>query len=139
MTTVNPHFIDSLLDPWGGGADDGDEIDRYAWVDPSDDLTIRRVIVQDMVPYVARWDEAGRSKTKLALQFCLSFAPDRFFERTFDSCLMPFNAPTPARRLFEIAWEELFGNEDYRLPGSAKDYEINDDLMEPNQIRVRAE
>jgi len=137
MTTVNPHFVDSLLDPWGGGADDGGEIDRYAWVNPSDESSIRRVIVQDMLPYVERWDDEGRAKTKLALQFTLTFAEDRFFERSFDSCLIPFNAPTPARRLFELAWEELFGDEDYRLPGSESDYKINDDLLEPNQIRVR--
>jgi hypothetical protein len=139
VTRVNPYFVDSLLRPWSGLADDDDEIDRYAWVDPNDESTIRRVIVQDVVPYVARWDDEGRAKTKLALQFALTFATDWFFERSFDSCLPPFEAPTPARRLFELAWEELFGDEDCRLPGSKSDYEINDDLMEPNQIRVRAE
>jgi hypothetical protein len=135
VTKINPHDIGPLLNPWAGLADDGDEIERYAWVDPNDESSIRRVIVQDIVPHVATWDVHRRELTKLALQCALTFATDWFFERSFDSNLPPFEAPTPTRRLFEIVWEELFDGEDYRLPGTASDH-VSAERLDPNLIRM---
>lgn len=139
MTTTSPYDIGALIDPWAGGADDDEALDQYEWVDPSDEASIRRVIAQDIVPHVAAWDDARREKVKLALQFALTFGTDWLFQRTFDSDLPPFEAPVPARRLFELIWEIVYGDIDYRLPGVPTDYVDRKTRLKPEHIRLVTE
>lgn len=136
MTRADPYDVTPLLDPWVGLADDGTEIDRYAWVDPADDASLRRVIVQDMVPYVATWDDQHRERAKVALQFALTFGTEWFFQRCFDSSLPPFETPVPARRLFEIVWNELFGEQDWRLPGRLDEHLALGVHLDPKKFRM---
>jgi hypothetical protein len=136
---INLYFVGSLLRPWADSAEDDERHDQFEGLDPNDEAAVRSRIREDLVTYYERWDHRSKDKGKMALQFALSFLDDRFFRRTFDSELIIFEPREPVRTLFEWLWEELFGDEDWRLPGKPKDYQLENAIWQPNTIKVAAE
>ena len=58
------------------------------------------------------------------------------FERAYESCLLPFDAPTPARLFVEWIWQEYFPEENFKVD-DINSYKEKDDLYEPNRLFMK--
>jgi hypothetical protein len=107
-----------LLGPLAGGADDDDDSERYASLDPNDEAAVRAVIRDRIKPEITlSLDGDGMAVCKESLAYFL--AKDGFnFGELYDGLLMPFDHPRDPRCLFLWLWEELFG-EAYRPPDTS--------------------
>jgi hypothetical protein len=136
---INLHYVESLLMPWAGSAEEDDRHTEFDGLDPDDEGAIRRRIRADLVPYYERWDDRSKDKAKKALSFAMTFLDEEFFRGTFHGAMIVFEPRPPFLDIFEWLWEELFGDEDWRLPGKPKDYQLENAIWQPNTIKVAAE
>jgi hypothetical protein len=136
MKTVNPHFLDVLLRPLIGLADDDEATAHFSTLDPDSAEQVRHVIRTTLAPAYVSLPEEMREPCKTALAYYLS-RPDTDFERIFDACLPPFSAPQTPRDFFVWLWRELFGEEDYTRCVADGFREI-DDIEEPNRIDAQS-
>lgn len=130
MKTVNPYFLNKLLSPITGIADD-DEVVMYYQNMNLNEVQYRIIIREQLKPYFDGCSEIVKQKSKLTLSYYLS-KNDYDFEDVFESCLPPFDPPENARDFFVWLWEELFGNEDYKISDLESFKEVPD-VYEPNQ------
>jgi hypothetical protein len=114
VKTVNPYLLHTLLEPITGLADDDDAVIRYSGIDPNDELEVKRVIRDLIVPHSQSLSEAASERIKLSYQYYLS-QPESDFGRVYDSNLCPFDAPDDPRLFFVWIWEECFPGEAYSL------------------------
>lgn len=129
---VNPSFVDSLLDPLIGLADDDDAVEYYWDLNPNDETAVRSIIRETLRPEFERWDDKSRAKAKLALQYMLSFRRE-WCESIWNNGLIPFDAPDNPCLFFEWLWRELFGDEPYEL-NDKKAFNVVPDIHAPNLI-----
>jgi hypothetical protein len=74
-------------------------------------------------------------KIKAAMRWVLRDAPD-FAERWYDWSLSgPEDPPEPIVRMWEWAWDEVFGDEPWDIEG--EEFELYSDLNEPNYSAAR--
>jgi hypothetical protein len=139
MKPINLYYLGALLTPWAGSAEDDERYNEFNELDPTDEDAVRARIRADLVRYYERWDERSKAKAKAAFQFALTFLDRTFFARTFNTEMIVFQPREPVRELFEWLWEELFNSEDWRLPGTPKDYQLENAIWQPNTIKVAAE
>jgi len=130
MKTVNPYFLNDLMSPITGLADDDNAIKYYSNLNINTEEKFRSIIKDLFLPYYENLDNTKKQKSKLALSYYLSKA-DYDFERVFESCLPPFDPPSNARNFFLWLWEELFNGEDYLIK-DLKSYKVVLDIHEPN-------
>ena len=130
MKTVNPYFLNDLMSPITGLADDDNAIKYYSNLNINTEEKFRSIIKDLFLPYYENLDHTKKQKSKLALSYYLSKA-DYDFERVFESCLPPFDPPSNARNFFLWLWEELFNGEDYLIK-DLKSYKVVLDIHEPN-------
>ena len=131
MKQVNPWFLDDLMSPISGLADDDDAVMYYRQMNVDSEEKFRAIIREKFVVYYYALDEQKQEKAKLALSFYLS-KPEFNFESVFDACLPPFDPPKDARDFFVWLWEELFPGENYVI-SDLKSYKIVPDIYEPNR------
>jgi hypothetical protein len=132
MNSVNPYFLHTLLEPLTGLADDDMAVQAYAKLDPNDELQMRAIIRETIVPHALSISRNAMKRVKLAYKFYLS-KPDANFERVFYSTLPPFDAPNDPRQFFVWIWDECFVGEDFRLT-NLEEYIENPDVNEPLRI-----
>ncbi len=137
-TRVNTRFVGALIRPWWGLRDDDEVAEQYDAYDPNDEAEMRALIGRDLVPAFRRWDADSQEEAKLALRFLLSFRRERLGD-IFYGVLPPLPPPDDPAVFFEWLWQELFGDEDPRLPGDDRDYEIRDVVHAVNLIKLAPE
>lgn len=132
MKIVNPYFLLDLLGPITGRGDDDEEVEKYKYIDSSDETHYKIIIKEIFVDYYLGLTKHNQGKAKLALSYYLSKS-DLDFERIFESCLPPFDPPNDPRDFFVWIWEALFNGESYEIDPSEK-YKIVADVNEPNRV-----
>jgi hypothetical protein len=136
---INLFYVGSLLRPWAGSAEDDDRYAEFDGIDPNDERALRERIRADLASYYRRWDDRSQERGKMALRFALTFMGEEIFDRAYDTSMIVLEPRQPTRQLFEWLWEELFGDEDWRLPGKPKDYQLENAIWQPNTIQVAGE
>lgn len=131
MKLVNPYFLNDLMSPITGLADDDEAVSYYNSLNISSEEQYRSIIREVFIEYFSSLDKQKKDKTKTALSFYLS-KQDSDFERVFESCLPPFDPPTDVRDFFVWLWEELFKGESYII-SDMESYKIVPDIHEPNR------
>ncbi|MGH2767380.1 MAG: hypothetical protein ACRDIF_00250, partial [Actinomycetota bacterium] len=127
MRTVNSFFVDRLLGPLWGLADDDEAVAAYRAFDPNNEAKVRELIRSELKPYFVRWNPGAQQIARDSLRYWLSFRPHEL-EGIFDSMLPPFPSPDPPELLFVLLWEELFGPEDYHLDDPSE-FVVRNDAM----------
>lgn len=136
MKTVNPSLVSATLAGLTGLADD-DEVGEmlFTTVDPNDQTQVKQVIRKYLKPDFVKGGHAYQQGIKTSLAYYLT--TDRIdFERVYDSCLLPFNPPTPARLFFEWVWQEFFPKDHYLLD-KVDEYREKDDIYEPTRLFMK--
>ena len=126
MRTVNPYLLHDLMAPITGLADDDNAVILYRYVDQGNEDHYREIIRGLFVEYFSGFSNSKKEKTKLTLRYYLS-KHDSDFERVFNACLPPFEPPYNPRDFFVWIWEELFGDECFKITDMHK-YEITPNL-----------
>jgi hypothetical protein len=133
---VNPWYLHKPLGPLVGGADDDEAVEKYKSFDANDACAVRFLIRELIVPHVARFDDAGIARIKLAMRYYLT-KRDSKWDRVFNSILPPFGAPRDPRDFFVWIWEECFPGEDFHL-NNLDEYEVVADCNAVNrELRLR--
>jgi hypothetical protein len=131
MKIVNPYFLDVLLRPITGLADDDDAVLHYQGIELSNEKQYKEVIRGTLIGPFNSLDDEKKKKSEIALSYYLT-KDEIDFQRVFDSCLPPFDPPTNARNFFVWLWEELFAGKDYIIP-DLETYRVMPDIHEPNR------
>lgn len=131
MKIVNPFFLDVLLGPITGLADDDEAVQHYEKIELCSEEQYKAVIRDILVTPYNGLDEEKKEKAKLALSYYLS-RQEVDFQRVFDSCLPPFDPPPHARDFFAWLWDVLFPNESF-LVSDSETYRVVADIHEPNR------
>ena len=95
MKIINPYFLDIYLEPLTGLGDDDEAVRHYQEMNINTEEQYRAIIRKTIKEYFDNLDEEKKSKSKMALSYYLSTRMIDF-ERIFDSCLLPFDAPKNA-------------------------------------------
>lgn len=136
MKTVNLWLVDASLSGITGLADD-DEIGLklYNSVDPNDEAQVKQIIREYLKPEFIRGGYAYQQGIKTSLDYYLTTGRIDF-ERAYESCLPPFDAPKPARLFFEWVWQEFFPGENYQLD-NVDLYQEKNDIYEPARLFIK--
>ena len=129
MNSVNPYFLQTLVEPFTGLADDDEAVRTYVDLDPNDEQRMRAIIRDSIVPHATSLSVDAAERVKLAYRYYHSKS-DSDFGRVFYSNLPPFNAPDDPRNFFLWIWEECFPGQDFHLNGLDQ-YVENRDIKEP--------
>jgi hypothetical protein len=129
MQTVNPYFINVLLAPLAGLADDVDAVNHFNNLDPNDEPSVKKIIRSLIVPYSKDLSTQCVDRVRLAYMYYLSIEKLNF-ERVFESVLPPFDPPDDPRKFFVWIWDECFPGEPFRIE-KAEDYKVKVDINEP--------
>lgn len=121
MKAINPYFLNVPLDPFCGMADVDEEVERFRDFNSNDEEAVRRLIQEQMKPYVAELHLETRDRISDAYRYYLS-RKETNFDRVFGSVLAPFDPPDNPRDMFLWIWQECFGG-DYAIDDSV-DYRI---------------
>jgi hypothetical protein len=89
-----------------------------------------------VAPYVFAMEPYWQQRTKLAMQFVMTFAPEEF-EPLFRKLVTVFPLPTPPTLVLESIFDELYPTESWVLPGDRSDYLCVDDTSEANSVELR--
>lgn len=114
MITVNPVYIDYVLNPITGGADSAESIDTYGFYNSDVEEDVKKLASEVLLPEFKRQKQILQEAVKHSLAYYLTY-PKQDFERIFDSLLLPLDTPTNARLFFQWIWEVFFD-------GESKDY-----------------
>lgn len=135
LKKVNPYFLDVLLEPITGLADDDEAVVKYSPVDLNDEVQARAIIRKLMVPHALELTPKMREKTQLAYRYYLSRDSTRW-DYVFDSILPPFRSPENYRLFMYWLYEECFQTSDYELP-EIEQYVVDSDINEPLAVWVK--
>lgn len=131
MKIVNPYFLDELLSPLTGLADDDGAVEHYRHIELNSEDQYKSVIKDTLIEPFNNLDEERKQKSKLALSYYLTKQKCNF-ERVFNSCLPPFHPPEDARDFFIWLWESLFPGESY-IVSDSETYKVVPNIYEPNR------
>lgn len=127
---LNIFYVDYLLNPLMGGADDDEACEKYKGVAVETKEQFRAVIRDELTPFFYNFmNETNQAKAKLALSYALS-KNDTNFRSIFGPALLPFKIPQDSRGFFACMWEEFFEGEDYHLD-DLDQYKAFIDVEEP--------
>lgn len=131
MNVVNICFLEDLLSPLTGLADDDEMVQYYSDINLSAETQYKQIIDEYIKGYFCKLNKEKKNKLKMALRYSLS--KEGFdFARIFESCLLPFEPPINVRSFFIWIWEELFREEDYMI-SNLEEYKVIEDIYEPNR------
>jgi hypothetical protein len=130
--TVNSEWLDALLDPLAGGADDDAEVLHFQSFDPNDEAAVRAVIRERLVPYFRRMNAESVERIELTYRYYLQ-KPNYPWEHILPGLLIPFEAPRNPRDFFVWLLDECFPNHDWTL-SDPDSYEEVRDIDEPRLI-----
>lgn len=105
---VNPFFLDTLLTPLVGLADDDDSVSAYGEIDLDDKSQAARIAQEVLVPFFRSLGPEVRKNIDNTYRYYLTKS-DTKWHRVYDSALLPFRAPKDPRSFFLIAYQECFG------------------------------
>lgn len=114
MKTVNSSLFIELLEPLVGMADVDEQVEFYRAVNPDSKEEMKKIILDILKPHFDALHQAKKERCKLTLSYYLTTSKIDF-GKIFDSYLLPFDSPSPAKVFFVWLWEVLFENEDYIL------------------------
>lgn len=132
MTTVNLQFIDALLGPLVGSADDDAQRDRYRNVNADNEYHVKAVIAETIKPRLDNRPWRYRTAARNALAYAL-LQPDFDFATVYANNRIAFPPPLTARLFFVWLWEILFLEEPLRLDPEYRQAPITRDFNEPLQ------
>jgi hypothetical protein len=135
-TIINRHMGSAIFNPWAGMGDiDDDEIDRkYSVVDTTDPDQIRRLIREDLAPWLATWSSADRLKARDAIRYFV--VTDKRLDWIIDAEVLPFDVKD-ADLFFQLIWQELFPGDNLAPIEGERFRDINQ-IWEPMGIHDRA-
>lgn len=128
MITVNPVYIDYVLNPLTGGADSEESIDLYGSYNPNSEQEVKKLAREVLLPEFKSQQPILQEVVKHTLAYYLTY-PKQDFERIFNSLLMPIDTPKNARLFFQWIWEVFF-------EGESKDYIKNEIVTEDFDVEA---
>jgi hypothetical protein len=137
VNQINIAFADVVFNNVGGLADVENVKDELTnlGVHEVDDERARAMTVKYVVPYVAALEPFWSEKTKLAIQYVLTF-DQSLVERVVARSLVQLGpAPSSWHLLYEWIWESVFVGESWRLNAGVS-FEIVDDVDEASSVRL---
>jgi hypothetical protein len=137
---VNLAFIEAMFKNIDGLAATDDRVDGNlkGWTFHDEgryEATLAR-FRRYVTPYVFAMEPYWLERTKLAMQFVLTFAPEEF-EPRYRRLVTVFPLPTPTNLVLEALFNDLYPNESWALPGDRSDYFCVDDIDEANSVELR--
>lgn len=129
MKQVNKHFLNYIITPLIGSADDDEMVDQYSDLDPNNESAVKAVLDQTVKADFFSRSENFIAQSKLALSYYLT--TDKIdFGLFFNSLLIAFDHPDNPKDFFVWVWQVLFGEEKYVLK-DWKEYTKYDNWEEP--------
>lgn len=116
MKQFSLQYIDLLLEPLVGLADDDNEVAKYSNINSHSSEEFKQIINQILKPHYELLDQPSKEMAQGSLRYFLG-RPDTDFERIYYSNLMPLDAPHPARMFFVWLWEVLFDQQNWEDNG----------------------
>lgn len=129
MITVNPVYIDEVLSPLIGGADHEDSIEIYGHYRPDEELDVKELAREVLLPEFLKQNVLLQRVTKDTLAYYLTYPGKINFESIFNSLLLPIETPKNARFFFQWIWEVFF-------PDESKDYIQNEIVVEDFDVNA---
>ena len=123
MITVNPIFINEVLSPLIGGADNEADLDKYGHYRSDYEDDVKQMALKVLLPEFINQKEILQSAVKNSLAYYLIYSGKVDFESIFNSLLLPIETPRNAKLFFQWIWEVFF-------PGEFKEYIENEVVME---------
>lgn len=132
---VNEIFIDYIMGPLAGSAQNEEQCRQYGDIDVNDEAAVKAAIHDAIKAKFDLQPVEFKILAKTSLAYYLT--TDKVsFEKIFDSLSMAFQRPKNAKSFFIWVWEVLFGSERYELK-NWKYYEVVDDMEEPLKILLK--
>jgi hypothetical protein len=126
---VNSGYLIRFLAPLIGMADVDDPPAELIVHDPNNDDELRAFVRTQLVPNHERWKDFAKHDGKIALSWFLTCAPEKA-EGYFNSVLPPWPAPDEPLKIFQMIWEELYGDESWEFePGERFKVKSRGDLL----------
>ena len=135
MKIVNPIFLYQFLYPLMGLGDDDEAMKYYLDIDLCTEEQYKVIIRENLVDDFNHLNEEIKEKAKLALSYYLS-KPEIDFDRVFDSLLPPCDLPENSRDFFVWLWEELYGDESYKI-SEFEIFKVVEDIYEPLRLSLK--
>jgi len=110
MITVNPIYIDYVLDPLVGGADNDEAMDKYGHYNSDDENDVKLLAKEVLLPRFLKQPTRLQTAIKNSLAYYLVY-PKQNFEAIFNSMLTSIETPTNSRIFFQWIWEVFFDGE----------------------------
>jgi hypothetical protein len=107
-------FLEFFFHGLTGRADIDAETEKYASLDPDDEIEVKKVIDSRLRPVIEKYPEVFKNEMKKALSYCLT-TEDFDYGNLYDSELLPFDHPTSPKLFFIWLWEVLYNSESYLL------------------------
>lgn len=108
MITVNPIYIDEVLSPLIGGADDEASIDDYGYYKSDIEEDVKSLAKDVLLPDFKKQKERLQDVTKNTLAYYLTYPGKVNFESIFNSLLLPIETPVNTQQFFQWIWEVFF-------------------------------
>ncbi|OJW38216.1 MAG: hypothetical protein BGO54_21835 [Sphingobacteriales bacterium 46-32] len=132
MITVNPIYIDEVLGPLIGGADDEASIDDYGYYKSDIEEDVKSLAKDVLLPDFKKQKERLQDVTKNTLAYYLTYPGKVNFESIFNSLLLPIETPVNAQQFFQWIWEVFF-------EGESKDYIKKEFIVEDFNVNAPLE
>lgn len=129
MITVNPVYIDEVLSPLIGGADDESTIEIYGHYRSDEESDIKELARDVLLPEFKKQKPILQDAVKNTLAYYLTYPKKVNFESIFNSLLLPLDTPSNARVFFQWIWEAFF-------PGESKEYIKNEIVKEDFDVNA---
>lgn len=135
MNKVNMLFLDDVLSPLTGGADDDEQIDLYNGLDVNNESLIKGIILKTIKPEFSNKSLSYQIEVRKALAFAL-LSTNINFDRIFNRNLIAFEHPTESRDFFVWIWEILFDKQRINLE-DISDYKVVEDERELMRLSMK--
>lgn len=130
MRTINLQFIDAMLGPLVGGANDKTQVEQYRNFNANNEYLVKAVIAETLKPRFDSRPTRYKKGVKNALAYALLL--DEFdFNGVFRNNHIAFNPPADPRKFFLWTWEILFLEEPIRFDAGLRNAPVVRDLNEP--------
>jgi len=132
MKTINLQFIDAVLGPLVGSANDPAQLERYRNFNPDNEFHVKAVIAETLKPRFDNRPDRYKKAVKHALAYAL-LLDDFDFTSIFINSRIAFQPPAVIRNFFLWTWQILFLEQPVRLDYGLRDATITRDFNEPLQ------
>ena len=101
MITVNPVYVNYVLDPLTGGADNEESLEIYGHYRPDEEVDVKKLASDVLLSEYKKKKEILQRVIKDSLAYYLSY-PDKInFESIFNSLLLPLDTPKNGGLFFQ--------------------------------------